>query len=86
MGTESRMIPMQLSISGYKSAVKYWPGVFGNVDSARKLRILAALARLRPVLVKGYESMVMVSNAFDPQTISAGTTTCLGLCPGGLVQ
>ena len=54
------MMRMQLSISGYKSAAKYWPDVFANVDSARKLRMLDALARLRPVLVKGYESMVMV--------------------------
>ncbi len=57
---------MQLSISGYKSAAKYWPGVFANVDSARKLRILDALARLRPLLVKGYESMVMVSTISYP--------------------
>ena len=53
---------MQLSISGYKSAAKYWPGTFANVDSTSKLRILGALARLRPVLVKGYESMVMVGS------------------------
>ena len=71
---------IQLSISGYKSAAKYWPGVFANVDSAKKLRILAALARLRPVLVKGYESMVMVSTAFHPQTLHIGIDNTLAQC------
>lgn len=52
---------LQLSISGYKSAAKYWPAVFADVDYTKQLRILDALARLRPVLVKGYEAMVMVS-------------------------
>ena len=50
----------QLSISGYKSAQAYWPGVFASVNSARKLQILEALARVRPVLIRGYEAMIMV--------------------------
>ena len=50
----------QLSISGYKSAQAYWPGVFASVDSARKLKVLEALARVRPVLIRGYEAMIVV--------------------------
>ena len=52
---------MQLSISGYRSAAKYWPEIFADVDPAKQSRILDALARLRPVLIQGYEAMVMVS-------------------------
>ena len=50
----------QLSISGYKSAQAYWPDVFASVESARKLQVLEALARVRPVLIRGYEAMIMV--------------------------
>ena len=52
---------MQLSISGYRSAAKYWPEIFADVDPAKQSQILDALARLRPVLIQGYEAMVMVS-------------------------
>lgn len=63
---------MQLSFSGYKSAARYWPGVFAGVDSAKQLQVLNALARLRPVLVKGYEAMVMARSQYNP----GGSAVC----------
>lgn len=51
---------MQVSYSGYRCAARYWPEVFAGADLQTKLRVLAALARVRSVLVKGYETMVMV--------------------------
>jgi hypothetical protein len=73
---------MQLSISGYRSAAKYWPDIFAEVDQAKQSQILDALARLRPVLIQGYEAMVMVS------CLSTGETSIHGseVLPGAFKQ
>jgi hypothetical protein len=68
---------MQLSISGYRSAAKYWPEIFADVDSAKQSHILDALARLRPVLIQGYEAMVMV------RCLPTGKTCLALLCAQG---
>jgi hypothetical protein len=54
---------VQVSYSGYRCAARYWPEVFAGTDLQTKLQVLAALARVRSVLVHGYETMIMVSIA-----------------------
>ena len=59
----------EVSMSAFTSARDYWPAVFAASDGApageqqqqqeQQERVLAGLRRCRPVLVRGYESMVM---------------------------
>ena len=52
----------QVSQSGYQAAAHYWPEVFRGVSAATRLRVLQDMACVRPVLVRGAESMVMVKS------------------------
>ena len=54
----------QVSRSAYDAAKDYWPDIFAKVDGAKRAGVLAGLRETRPVLVRGYESMVMVSGEF----------------------
>ena len=49
-----------MSHSGFQAAARYWPDTFRGVSAATRLRVLADMARVRPVLVRGAEAMVMV--------------------------
>ena len=51
---------MQVSHSGFQAAARYWPEAFRGVSAGARLRVLADMARVRPVLVRGAEAMVMV--------------------------
>jgi len=50
----------QVSQSGFQAAARYWPRAFRGVGTETRLRVLADMARARPVLVRGAEAMVMV--------------------------
>ena len=63
----------QVSQSGYQAAAHYWPEVFGGVSAATRLRVLQDMACVRPVLVRGAESMVMVNSpCMSGQPVPAG--------------
>jgi hypothetical protein len=49
-----------VSRSAYDAAQDYWPELFATLDDAKRAGILAGLKQTRPVLVRGYECMVMV--------------------------
>jgi hypothetical protein len=51
---------LQVSHSGFHSAAKFWPDVFAGHGDLQRAQVLKALARVRSVLIKGYETMVMV--------------------------
>jgi hypothetical protein len=50
----------QVSTSGLSAAFEYWPDVFANVSAERKAQVRDGLRTVRPVLVSGYECMIMV--------------------------
>jgi hypothetical protein len=51
----------EVSASAYAAARDYWPQTFINVTTAQEQQVKQGLKKTRPVLVRGYESMVMVS-------------------------
>lgn len=79
-----------MSASAYAAARDYWPAFFQGVSTAQEQGVMQGLRATRPVLVRGYESMVMVSAA-----AGAGVTDhlsallhgrdCSGDDDGGLV-
>jgi hypothetical protein len=50
---------LQVSSSAYAAARDYWPDLFSSVTAEQQQQIMAGLRATRPVLVRGYESMVM---------------------------
>lgn len=49
----------EVSMSAYTSARDYWPELFRGATEEDKAAVLKGLRSCRPVLVRGYESMVM---------------------------
>lgn len=52
----------EVSASAYAAARDYFPDVFINVSTEQESQVMQGLRQTRPVLVRGYESMVMVSS------------------------
>jgi len=62
----------EVSQSAYDAAKDYWPDLFAKVDGAKRAGVLAGLRETRPVLVRGYESMVMARLILeDPNSVSS---------------
>jgi hypothetical protein len=62
----------QVSSSAYAAARDYWPDVFSSVDAAQQQQVMDGLRSTRPVLVWGYESMVMARMLLeDPACVDA---------------
>jgi predicted Zn-ribbon and HTH transcriptional regulator len=53
----------EVSASAYAAARDYFPDVFINVSTEQESQVMQGLRQTRPVLVRGYESMVMVSSS-----------------------
>ena len=51
----------EVSASAYAAARDYWPATFQGASTAQEQGVMQGLRATRPVLVRGYESMVMVS-------------------------
>ena len=50
----------QLSGTGYAAAAELWPEVFDGITGERRAELMAGMRAVRPRLVSGFESMVMV--------------------------
>ncbi len=50
----------EVSSSGFHAARLYWPEAFQGLDAAGERRVEEGMAAVRPVLVKGFEAMIMV--------------------------
>lgn len=61
----------QVSRSAYDAAKAYWPDVFAAAVDTTQQSVLSGLKKTRPVLIRGYESMVMVSSASSHQAWAA---------------
>ncbi|KAF6253918.1 hypothetical protein COO60DRAFT_369922 [Scenedesmus sp. NREL 46B-D3] len=62
----------EVSSSAYAAARDYWPQRFSSVDAAQQQQVMDGLRRSRPVLVRGYESMVMARMLLeDPGSVNA---------------
>lgn len=58
----------QVSTSALDCASAYFPSHFNGLDAAARQRVLFGLKKSRPVLVRGYESVVMARLlAEDPE-------------------
>lgn len=83
---------MQVSHSGYHSAAKFWPGIFAGRSSEDRTHVMKGLSRVRSVLIKGFETMIMVSSllkhialhrtyyAFESQELFDKTGLCACIC------
>jgi hypothetical protein len=49
----------QVSKSAYDAARDYWPAVFQAATEQQVAQLMSGMRQTRPVLVRGYESMVM---------------------------
>lgn len=49
----------EVSSSAYAAARDYWPALFSPATAAQQQQVMEGLRSTRPVLVRGYESMVM---------------------------
>lgn len=49
----------EVSASAYAAAKDYWPQLFEGVSTAQEEQVRTGLKKTRPVLVRGYESMIM---------------------------
>lgn len=50
----------EVSQSAYAAAEQHWPDIFGNISDTKRKALLQNMRSVRPVLVRGYESMVML--------------------------
>lgn len=62
----------EVSASAYAAARDYFPDVFINVSTEQESEVMQGLHQTRPVLVRGYESMVMVSSGARQGLVRAG--------------
>jgi hypothetical protein len=72
--TKSNMLHAnpQVSSSAYAAARDYWPDLFSSIDAAQQQQVMEGLRSTRPVLVRGYESMVMARMLLeDPVCVDA---------------
>lgn len=69
----------QVSASAYSAAQNYWPSLFAGVSEQRRQQVMTGLRRTRPVLVRGYESMVMVGGP-QTQVVAALPHSCWVIC------
>lgn len=62
----------EVSASAYAAAKDYWPDLFASTGVEKQQQVLAGLRQTRPVLVRGYESMVMARMLLeDPTCVDA---------------
>eukprot|EP00775_Hariotina_reticulata_P003709 gene3709-3972_t len=62
----------EVSASAYAAAQDYWPDLFAGVTEPHRQQVMAGLRQSRPVLVRGYESMVMARMLLeDPSCVEA---------------
>eukprot|EP00877_Chromochloris_zofingiensis_P013097 jgi/Chrzof1/8040/UNPLg00085.t1 len=62
----------EVSRSAYDAAKAYWPDVFAAAVDTTQQSVLSGLKKTRPVLIRGYESMVMARMLLeDPQCVDA---------------
>ncbi|GBF99414.1 hypothetical protein Rsub_12246 [Raphidocelis subcapitata] len=62
----------EVSTSAFDAARDYWPAAFASADGAAKEAVLQGLRECRPVLVRGYESMVMARLLVERPGAAAG--------------
>lgn len=62
----------EVSASAYAAARDYFPDIFINVSTEQESQVMQGLRQTRPVLVRGYESMVMARMLLeDPGCVDA---------------
>lgn len=49
----------EVTMSGYTAAAQYWPEVFNGLSPEEEQTLKAGLRSVRPVLVKGFECMIL---------------------------
>eukprot|EP00983_Pelagomonas_calceolata_P084274 1156328-Pelagomonas_calceolata.AAC.6 len=50
----------EVTASAFTASKQRWPHIFGSLSADDELRISEGMRAVRPVLIKGYESMIMV--------------------------
>ena len=64
--TQARLPPylivtvQEVTHSALKAARLFWPNVFENVTGEKLQRVEDGMSAVRPVLVKGFEAVIMV--------------------------
>jgi hypothetical protein len=77
----------QVSSSALGAASSYWADAFAGASEAQRAAVLEGLRRSRPVLVQGYESMVMARQLLEePDSWAAILASWTTLLPEALAR
>lgn len=77
----------QVSKSAYDAARDYWPAVFQAATEQQVAQLMSGMRQTRPVLVRGYESMVMARLLLeDPSAVQPILKDWPNLLPATLAR